>query len=354
MVRQSRGLLTTYDHPDKGPAGGPLATDVARFGPADAPRVLMLICGTHGVEGLAGSGCILDWLTSNALAPAEGGIATVLVHALNPFGMAWRQRQTEENIDLNRNFGDFGAGAVPSRQLYDDVHNALVRAQPATADWDDAAAELCAVRARLGDDAYYAAVMGGQDAHPDGLFFSGRGPSWARRTLLQLIADHAGAARQLAVVDFHTGLGPYGFGILGAADRPGSGGLGRAHSWFGTENVRPIESLIDNRSATAAADRPMGDLGTGLQTALPHVELTCVALEYGTYDRERLINVYRANCWMQKYGSRVDSVGDRIAAEFEAFFYPREARWQAMVLARAREVTRKALVGLLASGGSTR
>ena len=57
---------------------------------------------------------------------------------------------------------------------------------------------------------------------------------------------------------------------------------------------------------------------------------------------------------MQKYGSRVDSVGDRIAAEFEAFFYPREARWQAMVLARAREVTRKALVGLLASGGSTR
>ena len=28
----------------------------------------------------------------------------VLLHALNPFGFAWRRRVNEDNVDLNRNF----------------------------------------------------------------------------------------------------------------------------------------------------------------------------------------------------------------------------------------------------------
>ncbi len=44
--------LTTYVNPNLGPAGETLATDVARFGPADAPGVMIVNSGTHGRGGL--------------------------------------------------------------------------------------------------------------------------------------------------------------------------------------------------------------------------------------------------------------------------------------------------------------
>src|SRR3981081_1531769 len=39
-----------------GPNGELLYLDTARFGAADAPNMLVLIAGTHGVEGHCGSG----------------------------------------------------------------------------------------------------------------------------------------------------------------------------------------------------------------------------------------------------------------------------------------------------------
>ena len=52
--------LETILHPERGPDGGDLATDVAWFGPREAASVLVLISGTHGVEGFCGSGAQVD------------------------------------------------------------------------------------------------------------------------------------------------------------------------------------------------------------------------------------------------------------------------------------------------------
>ena len=43
-------------HPLKGPDGQEIATDVARFGPATARRILGIGSSTHGVEGYCGFG----------------------------------------------------------------------------------------------------------------------------------------------------------------------------------------------------------------------------------------------------------------------------------------------------------
>jgi len=45
------GDLGSFRHPDAGPDGGALSTGVAWFGPAEATRVVVLISGTHGIEG---------------------------------------------------------------------------------------------------------------------------------------------------------------------------------------------------------------------------------------------------------------------------------------------------------------
>ena len=54
--------LSSYAHPERGPDGGGLTTDCAWIGPADARAVVVLVSGTHGVEGHCGSGAQVDWL----------------------------------------------------------------------------------------------------------------------------------------------------------------------------------------------------------------------------------------------------------------------------------------------------
>ena len=44
---------------------------VARIGPADARRLLILVSGTHGIEGFAGSGCHTGWLAEGLFARFE-------------------------------------------------------------------------------------------------------------------------------------------------------------------------------------------------------------------------------------------------------------------------------------------
>ena len=53
-------------------------------------------------------------------------MALVLLHALNPFGVAWVRRANEENVDLNRNFLDEGetyAGSPARYAAYDALLN---------------------------------------------------------------------------------------------------------------------------------------------------------------------------------------------------------------------------------------
>lgn len=96
--------------------------DVAQVG-ADSPKnLLILISGTHGVEGFCGSGCQVGYLTDRVYEALPADARVLLVHALNPFGFAWLRRVNEENVDLNRNFQDFNR-SLPSSAGYETFHD---------------------------------------------------------------------------------------------------------------------------------------------------------------------------------------------------------------------------------------
>ena len=80
-------LLTALIVPPASACGG-----YERVGDPGATRILFLLSGTHGIEGFLGSG-VQRFLLDEGLArrlPAR--TALVLVHAVNPFGFAWRRR----------------------------------------------------------------------------------------------------------------------------------------------------------------------------------------------------------------------------------------------------------------------
>jgi hypothetical protein len=89
--------LWSYVHEATGPQGEELAMDAAWIGPRDAPRVLVILSGTHGIEGYQGSAAQLGTLHQRARHLPDG-CAMLLVHGVNPYGFAWNRRVNEDNI----------------------------------------------------------------------------------------------------------------------------------------------------------------------------------------------------------------------------------------------------------------
>src|SRR6266567_3145741 len=115
LVRTVGGRLETISIDAKGPKGEDLSIDIAWFGVATPRRVLLHSSGLHGVEGFAGSAIQLQLLNDLPAIPEDA--ALIVVHVLNPYGMAWLRRFNENNVDLNRNFLSIEADADTSFQL---------------------------------------------------------------------------------------------------------------------------------------------------------------------------------------------------------------------------------------------
>ena len=88
----------------KGPAEEDLTIDIGWFGSQEPRRAFIHSSGLHGVEGFAGSAIQLQGLESGCASGLPGDAAVALVHAMNPYGMAWLRRTNENNVDLNYNF----------------------------------------------------------------------------------------------------------------------------------------------------------------------------------------------------------------------------------------------------------
>ena len=120
------GAIRSWFNPHaQGPNGERLFLDTARFGPADAPNMLVLISSTHGVEGHCGSGAQIAWLATGGAAKLPKDTGALIVHAINPYGFAWTRRVNEDNVDLNRNFVDHDK-AYPKNDGYLAIADAVL------------------------------------------------------------------------------------------------------------------------------------------------------------------------------------------------------------------------------------
>lgn len=330
--------VQSHPHPLTGPGGEALATDTAWLGPVDAGRVLVLQSAMHGVEGFCGSGAQIDFLSHPPRLPPDTGI--LAIHAINPHGFAWLRRVNEDGVDLNRNFVDFGR-PLPLNPGYDALHEAILPAELSPASIEAADARLAAFEREHGRTAFEVALSGGQYAHAHGLFYGGKAPTWSRLTTEAIVRKHGLAARQrVAVIDFHTGLGPFGYGEPICDHRPGSLAVERARAWYGQSLTEPALGTSSSVAKTGLSDYGWQDLvGEGL---------VFMALEFGTYDFASMIAVLRADHALHRAGD-VDWQDARvqgIKAAMRRHFYPATHDWQQAVLFRARQCIVQALEGM--------
>ncbi|HEY7427221.1 MAG TPA: M14 family metallopeptidase [Gemmataceae bacterium] len=327
--------LSAYLLPDyRGPEDEDLAVDVATLGPSNATSALLLISATHGVEGFCGSGCQTGYLVDRLYEVMPPHTTTILIHALNPYGFAWLRRVNEDNIDLNRNFQDFSK-MLPSSSAYEVIHNWLV-----PEDWDgpDRRAADLALHKYMNEHgmaAFQAAVSGGQYTCPNGLFYGGTRESWSNRTFQGILKDNlVPTVTRLIALDFHTGLGPTSYGepiYTGSPDE----GFERAKKWFG-----PEVTCTDKGTSTSAV--VTGPLTGAIGGMSPNVEVTALALEYGTKQILDILTALRADHWLHAVPDRQTSLREQVKRDIRDAFYVDTPAWKAAVYGRAADFVMRA------------
>lgn len=325
-ARAAGAEIDSLRHPGTGPGGEALWIDLARLGPADGRQCLLVTCGVHGIEGFAGSAVQAAWLQAQGQRPATAaGTAVLLVHAVNPWGFAHRQRVNEDNVDLNRNFIDWAAG-VPPNPGYDALQPDL-----ASGDVERAFEAMDTYRATQGEKAFSDAFNGGQHRHADGVFYGGQGAAWSNLAIRLLLRRHAAAAQSLVLVDLHTGIGPYGEPFMINTDPPGSPGRTRALALWG-------EAALSGRGSTHAAMATYhGLMLDAFAEELPGCGLCAVAIEFGTRERRTMQQAHLSLAWLRAAsdrGERVEpAVSQQWRTDYEEAFIPSDPRWRASVLA---------------------
>jgi Protein of unknown function (DUF2817) len=328
-----------------GPYGEELTIDVGKLGPAEPQALLVLISGTHGVEGFCGSGCQVGFLTDRLYEALPANCGALLVHALNPYGFAWLRRVNEDNIDLNRNFHDFSKD-LPSCSAYEELHDWLVPLEWEGEHRQRADEELRRYIAANGERAFQAAVTSGQHTRPTGLFYSGTTKSWSNNTLREICQKYVPAtAKMVAVLDFHTGLGPTGYGepIFVGNDA----GFDRAKSWYGPEVKK-----LDEGGAVAAM--VSGDVSNAFRVSLDKTESVYVALEYGTKPVWEVLTALRADHWLHSMPKRPTELRGDIKRNLRDAFYADRSDWKAAVYGRAADFIFRAARGLADLADSSR
>jgi hypothetical protein len=339
QAKRAGASLQAYELPHRrGPQDEPLTIDVARLGPATVDRALVVISGTHGVEGFAGSGCQVGFLSDRLHTALPPSACALLVHALNPHGFAWLRRVNEDGVDLNRNFVDFSQ-PLPASTQYERLHDSLVPTHWAGEERRAADAALQSMMTHGGVRAFQAALTAGQYTRPTGLFYGGSAPSWSARTLAEILSHLPADIRRVAVLDLHTGLGPAAYGeptliAHSAAERE------RARRWYGPE----VRDLAADESVSAQI---VGSVADGIAAALKDRDVTYMGLEFGTRPMLEVLTALRADHWLYAHGSAAEpSLRTSIQQQMRNAFYTDTPAWQAAVYGRVADFVFRACRGL--------
>ena len=329
----------------RGPFGQELTIDVVAMGPQSPQRALLVLSGVHGVEGFVSSALQCDLLSRLPARSLPTEVAVVLVHAVNPWGMAHGRRQNEANVDLNRNWGR-SDGPPAHNDAYDVVHALACPDTASMPSVDDLLAQVGPVLAEHSTDWVRDAITRGQYRYPDGLHFGGDSTEESNLILQRTIPTLLASAERVFVVDLHTGHGPKGE-ITVLSDRPA-----------GSAQDTALRALFPRVTATAdnpaASSQPKsGPIARGLADALPEAEAIVATAEVGTSDDlEQLAATYQEQ-WVHRHGDRDDPTHRAARWTYRCCFTPDDPAWEADALRRGRQHLDAALDAVIGWTGTS-
>jgi hypothetical protein len=330
MASERGGTLSSWEvlgpNPDheKG-----LTIDVGVFG--TGPKALVLSSGLHGVEGFAGSAIQLQMLQEGL----PDDVRVVMLHVLNPYGMANTRRVNENNVDLNRNFLAVGEAYSGASEGYKKLNGLLNPTQPS------GGLEFMLLRtifqiALRGYNTLKTAVVGGQYDYPKGLFFGGTQLERSAQLLIENLPDLLEGTERIVHIDFHTGLGKSGTYALLVDTDAGSADHLRLRDNYG-DRVQPWSA--DH----GVAYKIRGGLPEAVARLLGQ-RVDVITCEFGTIAGLKVIQALRTENQTHHWGGPIEKAKNGLLSAFR----PANTTWEEDILRGGAKVIEQALVQLRA------
>ena len=324
---EGKGELHSVKHPEKGPDGGDLYIDFGVLGPDDADGALVLISGTHGPELFSGSGPQAALLNSGLIDDYKD-IKVILVHAHNPYGCAWLRRTDHNNIDLNRNYYDASKPFTPNPG-YDRLRPVIV---PEVWDGAEVGAGMKAYEEEHGKIGLLGAMVTGQRHDPDGMFYGGTEPAWSRQQIEETLPKLTANQKTISVIDFHTGLGPYGVPYMVHGYEPGTPEFIAFKEAYEGE-VRSTADPADIDEDMPGS--PEGPIVLGVSAMMPDKQSYAVVIEYGTVPPEVVFPTLLKDNWIHLHATPGSKAWNDHKQKVREVFYPLEPEWKQMIWEKA-------------------
>lgn len=315
---------------------GDLTTDYLYLPAKGSPRnLLVLTSGVHGVEGFAGSAIQRLFLAEILPKLDRQNLGVLVVHGINPFGMKYLRRVSENNVDLNRNF-DVDTKLFETRNEGYRKLVALLNPQtPATSGTlTRVGFYYKAIRALTRDSlkTLREAVLAGQYEYPTGLYFGGKQFEPQKKLLEDALLDRARAYHNVLVLDLHTGYGKKGVMHLFASP-------------YETPEVeRLTKALFAGYPIDEASSKDFyansGDFSVYVTKLLlrEKKQVIPMTLEYGTFDNQsyygsieslrRMINENQ----LHHHGAKGSSTATRIRSQFMELYFPDNRGWRERIM----------------------
>lgn len=324
----------------RGPFGLELTIDVVVLGAERPDRALVVLSGVHGVEGFIGSALQTDLVARLDASSLPTDMAVLIVHAVNPWGMAWWRRQNESNVDLNRNWRRSDTDPIHN-DAYDELHSL---ACPDADDLPSVGALLAAAQALVSERGLVwvrEGITAGQYRHPDGLHYGGARTEQSAAILERVVPERLAGATTVFTVDLHTGHGPYGELTALSNQPPGS-----PQDEFLRSVFDRVEATADNPDASTGTKS--GQLANGFADVLPSATCFATSLEFGTADDLTQLGATYQEQWVHRRGDR--SIPEHAATTwtYRCCFTPDDPDWVATSFAQGRAALDRALAAVAA------
>lgn len=313
-------------------------------------KVLIFTTGEHGIECYVGSAMMQRFIENflSRLDPASTGL--LLLHSINPWGMKYRRRVNEKNVDLNRNFlykGSFNPDFNTDYSIYNDLLNPPSPVASLTRGNISFYTQVLRHLAGKGYPALKHAILLGQYRYPRGLFYGGEGYQEETKTLMDLYRAAFGAYEQVVHLDMHTGYGPrYQMSLVNSVFET------KSSAEFVKEFDYPLV-VAANPQEFYAVNGDMIDYVYELQqNEFPGIKFYSTSFEFGTlgdgiYGQ---IGCPRAMAFENRlfwYGAASESLASRVKTDFEELFNPAAEDWKVKAVADADQ----AFAGILKAYG---
>lgn len=303
------------------PDGIRLSIDIAWLGNPEPRRVLLHVCGIHGVEGFCGSAIQLRLLESPPALAQED--ALILVHPLNPYGMAWLRRYNESNVDMNRNVLKSDDAYRGVSETYRELYPLLNPSALSSLDlfYCHAVPEIW----KRGFQTVKESLVQGQYEFPQGLFFGGDKLTQGMSVYRDWLNRNLSSTRDFFVIDVHSGLGQFGEELLFVERRTSSFELLR-------ERLGDSELIEDKNRSVGYSIRGGHDELFDCLEFTPRVNF--VVQEFGTYHPLRVLKALRDENVFHHHSGRSSDTFHPVKQRLRKMFCPESLRWRCEVLAK--------------------